>query len=350
MRGAAQGASTTLVTAQWATTRVPYLAMLFTAGTSTVDFSTDSGTYGDRILGIDHREEAYNDYAYIILEDHDRIVPDLTGYWTEIGYGLTTSGGKEHAHTARLWVKHQQYIWLRNHYTVLLELEGMWARMGELPIDVKCDKSAGDPPLFYDSSTTRTPWALLDNFVEGQTAADIIPFVITLDEDDGIINANNINFEVNSNPNDQEYLIQVVKALMNMTQSYLVLKPANSISVVYPAGTTTPDVIYYRDATPQYTSFVERQSLIIPNQAHVYTVADTAIVGEYSDTAQIAKYENTMVYAYDSLGSLDSEAKADTRAEAIIKRGDIQATNGRIVVRHDCRVELYDRISVVTSG
>jgi hypothetical protein len=136
----ARSISETYRAAQQAPNKTPYFKLVFTSkdGGTTVDLSTD-GTYGNRILLIDHTEEPYNDFATIIFRNNDRALPsNLKGYWVEIGYGYVTGAGNEYLGDgtnepapARLWVKHQQTVSAAGKLWELLELEGMWALLRE---------------------------------------------------------------------------------------------------------------------------------------------------------------------------------------------------------------------------
>ena len=73
--------SPTFLAAQQAASNTPYYKLVFTSkdGGTTVDLSTDSATYGNRILLIDHVEEPYNDFATIIFRNVDRLIPSVKG-------------------------------------------------------------------------------------------------------------------------------------------------------------------------------------------------------------------------------------------------------------------------------
>ena len=157
--------SATYIAAQQAASNTPYYKLLFTSksGGTTVDLSTDSATYGNRILLIDHTEEPYDDFATIILRNHDRSIPtNLKGYWVEIGYGYTTGAGNEYLGDGtnegappRLWVKHQQTISAGGKLWELLELEGMWSKLRETLIRL------GNPPFYTISYTDDTIYDII---------------------------------------------------------------------------------------------------------------------------------------------------------------------------------------------
>ena len=75
----ARSLSATYLAAQQSANKTPYFKLLFKHGATTKNLSTD-GTYGNRILLIDHTEEPYNDFATIIFRNNDRDLPtDLKG-------------------------------------------------------------------------------------------------------------------------------------------------------------------------------------------------------------------------------------------------------------------------------
>jgi hypothetical protein len=382
MRGVSDGATTTLVAEQWNVTRIPYFKMTFTSkdGGTTYDFSTDSVAYGDRIEGIDHREEQYNGYAYITLNNYDGTIPDMKGYWVEIGYGLTTGSGNEYTLTPRLWVKHQNYVYGRSKDICILELEDTWARFGEIPVD---NITYFSKPYFYNVFGSFTILELLQLIISGETAPDttskILQANITLDASDGIIDVSTPLFFINERGSywitkttnyQYETLLEVVTRLLNDTACYIRLKPSNTILIVYPGGSTTPDITYYKSTSPQYTSFVEKSSLVTPNTVRVYANAyivdewedrqgnihyeyeydpagepEKLITGEYVNTTETAKYEEVLEMVQRP--EITTQAYADTVAQAIGQHRQPTGAAGRVVVRHDCRVELYDRIAII---
>lgn len=345
------GTMSVLVTAQTAATRTPYQKMLFTdvAGTVTVDLSTTSATFPNRILSIDHREESWNDAAYVVLDDHDRTIPDLRGYWTEIGYGLTIAASAAYALTPRLWVKHQEIVWARSQYTTVLELEGMWARLNEMAICSTVANSAGTynpagsilpmPPYASGSTVYQAMSSLMNGWgltLAGTSAA----------EDDSVYNANTMDFYINLSPNETRG--QVVRGLMSLTYNYLLAQTALTFKGVYTANTVV-DYTYYRDTAPQYYSFVERQNTIAPNKSYVFANKDAAenytILASTTDAAGTAQYLLTPTYGVAP--SVASSAEAVVRAQVYLSKLLAQATAGRVVVQHDSQIEMYDRIRVI---
>ena len=46
---------------------------------------------------------------------------------------------------------------------------------------------------------------------------------------------------------------------------------------------------------------------------------------------------------------IDNQADADNRAAAILQRWRAEWVGGRLIIPHDCQMELYDRLSITDS-
>jgi len=333
--------SDTLKAAQYAASNTPYIHLLFTSadGDPTYDYSSD--LEGRRILLINHQEEAYNDYASIVLRNNDRTIPDLKGYWTEIGYGYVADGN-EYSSTARLWVKHQQEISVQGKMVVLLELEGMWAKLKEMPARV------GNPPYYIDDDSTllaKTVYECLEIVLETHTGMTLS----ALTEDDGIMDTYQPNMEVNEQP--FESYGGLLYRLLSMTKSYLRARANLTWEVKFPQASDPPDLNYFSYHAPYFYEYMERLNVLIPNHVYVFANSGTdglwtdILVGEASDTAEIALYADIikMVIA----GLIDDQDDADNRAAAVLTRARMEVLAGRLYAPHDCRVELYDRVRVL---
>lgn len=341
----ARSISGTLDTAQQAASRVPYIYLLFTSsdGGTTHNYSVDQK--GRRILSVDHREEAYNDYAVIVLRNNDRTVPDLTGYWTEIGYGdYSSGGGNEYELTPRLWVKNQQTVSAGGQLYDILELEGMWAQLREELYRV------GTPPYYIQTTED-------GDFGSSPTAFDIMGLIMTeigftlnaLVEDDGIINTYTPTFSVNDT-RPFEYGAGILYRLIKMTKSYL--KPLKSLEfeIKYPQASDAVDLTYYSDAAYYFYKYIERLKLLIPNHIIAYGNVGSDglwtdyITGEALDQTQIDKYKD--VTDLEIAPEVTTQTDIDNRASALLTRFGSEVLGGFMVAPHDCRLELYDRIAI----
>jgi hypothetical protein len=327
--------SSTLATAQSAASRTPYIHLLFTSpdGLTTYDYSSDQQSR--RILMIDHREDSTFDRADIVLRNNDRTVPELQGYWTEIGYGDVTGSGNEYSATPRLWVKQQQTVSAGGKLFSWLVLEGMWAHMREDKIML------GSPPYYSETRTGQTVYAVIQE-VLSEAGYTLKP----LAESDGIIDVFTPELYINNQP--FESFAEVVDTLIRMTKCYLRPKPNNEFEVVYPQSTDTEDLVVYSSQSPYFLSYEESRNLLIPN--HIYVVAnqsedgswDSYVIGEASDADEIAKYKDIRDIAVAA--TITNETDADTRATVILARAKAETLAAKILMPHDCRIELFDNV------
>jgi hypothetical protein len=329
--------------AQQSASRTPYIYLLFTnlAGTTTVDMSTNSAAYGDRIILVDHYEEPYNDYATIVFRDPDEELPSLLGYWVEIGYGDTSVlGGNEYEKTPRLWVKRQQTIYAGGQRLVMLGLEGMWAKLRDWMIRL------GSADAFYRKDyTTDTIYDIISALM---TEAGIT--LNALVQDDGIIDSFMPAFSINQTPFEDAR--SLIYSLIKMSKSYLRALTGLQFEVRYPQPSDTTDETYTRDTGYRYYSYTKIDELTIPN--HLIILANLNettnlfdIVGDYDegkDTDSIAAISDVyyMIIAYD----ITTVGDATDRVDAIMTRLKAEKMYGKLVTPHDCRVELYDKVEV----
>jgi len=340
--------SGTLNTAQLMSTpyRTPYIHMLFTSydGNTTYDFSTDSAAYGNRILLIDHYEQSYNDYATVILKNHDKLLTtlDLRGYWVEIGYGDTTGGGNEYAATPRLWVKSQQLISLAGNLLMVLTLEGMWSKLSETLFRV------GSPPFFTTTYTAETVYAILSALLtEAGFTLNALGGV-----DDGIINSYTPNFTINDFQRFESGA-EILYRLIKMTYCYLRPLVSLEFKVVHPQAADAVDITYHNYKAPYFYEYAEYLNLVVPNVIYLFanagadglwtgilaaTATDTDSQGMYGDVPTI-----------ELAPEITGQSEADNRAAVILARLKNESMAGVLIVPHDCRVELYDRIQVKDS-
>lgn len=342
--------SPTLRDAQESASATPYIKLLFT--------SKDGGTTYDhsaRILQLEHHEEAYRDWADIILRNDDLAIEDLTGYWTQVGYGFTTgfntaepngdNAGNEYSYTPRLWVKSQMEVSAEGQLQVILHLEGMWAVMAENFVRI------GTPPFYDDTPyTTSTIYAIVDALLTEISTAE---YTFALDalgtQDDGIINTYTPYFEFNEGPR-YDNVLDLVEVLMAMTKCYLRPESGLEFKVVYPQTTDSVDRTYYSWQTHYFYEYTESINLLIPNHIYIYydeanDWAETA--GEAEDTIHQDRYME--VIALYRAGEITNLTDANNRAAAILAKAKAEILSGRLIVPHDCGLELYDRVVVLDS-
>lgn len=348
--------SDTFKAAQQAATNSPYCKLVFTskdAGT-TVDMSTDSSAYGNRILLIDHTEEPYDDFATIIFRNHDRTIPSMKGYWTEVGYGYNTGtvespnyeylgDGTNEPAPPRLWIKHQQTVSSGGKLWEVLELEGMWAKLREQPIRL------GDPPLYTKSYTTDTIYTII-----GYILAELSMSLAALAEDDSIINDFQPQFDIDTQP--FEYAASLIYRLLNMTASYLKALDDLEFEIKYPQSSDAVDLTFYSDQAPYFHEYVERDNVLVPNHFLVYgNEGDDGLWLNYISSASPYGVDAAEIAAYDEIyrivlaGALTSQSDVNGRAASLLARAKFEAMAGRMYAPHDARLELYDRIEIYDS-
>lgn len=344
----ARSLSATYEAAQEAASKTPYFKLLFhpTAGGDNVDLSSDSSAYGNRIIYIDSVEEPYNDYATIIFRNADRDIPQLLGYWIEIGWGYETGAGKEYLGDGtnepappRLWVKHQQTISAGGKLWELLELEGMWTLLRETLIRV------GSPPYYTASYTTDTIYDII-GYVLGEV--DPAMTLAALAEDDGIIDDLQPQFDINAIP--FEYADALIYRLLNMTASYL--KPLDDLEweIKYPQDDDAVDWTFYSNEAPYFYEYAERTNVLIPN--HVYVFGNEGsdglwtnyITGEAEDSDEIDSYSDIIKVV--TAGTLTVQADVDNRAAALLTRAKFEQLAGRLLAPHHGGVEMYDKLLI----
>ncbi|KKN72612.1 hypothetical protein LCGC14_0408540 [marine sediment metagenome] len=350
----ARSLSATYLAAQQAATNTPYCKLLFTSksGGTTVDLSTDSSAYSNRILLIDHTEESYDDFATIILRNVERDIPSVKGYWIEIGYGYTTGAGNEYLGDGtnepappRLWVKHQQTISAGGKLWEVLELEGMWAKLRETLIRL------GNPPLYTKGYTTDTIFTILGLIIAECKGSGVAMALNALVEDDGIIDTLQPQFDINAQP--FEYAAPLLYRLLYMTASYLKALDDLEFEIKYPQSSDAVDLTFYSDQVPYFHEYLERENTLIPNHFLVYGNAGSdRLWSNYLVSASPNGVDQAEIDAYDDIykiilaGSLTTQTNVNSRAASMLARAKFEAMAGRMYAPHEARLEMYDRIEI----
>lgn len=329
--------SPSLKAAQEATSGTPYVRLAFCT------LGGDFHDYTDRKKLVEHHEEPYNDYATILLDNSDREVVDLTGYYVDILYGHNGTG----VAAARLWVKSQADISMEGKLTTVLSLEGAWSLMGEQLLRV------GSPPLYSDQPyLASTVYNILRILIEEELVA-ATGFSFSLSslgyQDDGIIN----DFIPQFSPNQVAFddFNTLIQTLMAMTKCYLRAKAGIDFEVVYPQSSDDVDETYYSYQAHFFFEYTEMKNIVIPNHIIVFCnqqeegwVAELIITGEAQDSSQINKYME--VIGLFTAPTITSQGDANDRADAILSKLEAEVLAGRLVIPHDCSVELYDRVEI----
>jgi len=354
--------SAALIAKQKVASVVPYVKFKLT--------SADGGTtydYPTRVLTLEHHEEPYNEFATVVLDNHDRdVADDLRGYWVQVAYGYITgnavadvegaeSAGNnstaEYSYTPRLWVKSQQELTSPGNVKTILELEGMWNVLREIQWVSAAD---GPPSFYFNEYTTDTVMAIISSLL-----GDI---GFSLDaigtQSDGIIDVDTPIFQINGADAVEVFddYATIIYRLLTITKCYLRSKTGLAFKIIYPQVADAVDETYYSDKQYIFSEYLERKKLLIPNHIYVlwgdpggglgwpYWDWTAGHAGEAADTTEIAMYKDCA--GVITAGELTTEAAADVRASAKLTRLKSEQLGGHLVTRHDCGVELYDRVEI----
>jgi hypothetical protein len=340
--------SSTLETAEKAVSSTPYVRVRIDG----TNYSSNTG----KLLGVQHREEPYHAEADIILKNNDRALDDvdLRGEFLEIAYGRVTSTGNEYPSggndaTSGLYVK-SQFIYSQEGKSIcVLHCEGLWDVLRE-----KRPIILADPPS-YDVTYNRD-----------KTVYQIISLLVSScdydlealgDQDDGIINDFKPYFQINYFP--YEDVASLVYPLISMTKCFLRAVESKKFKVVYPQESDDVDETYYSNQARFFYNYVESVNELVPNGVVVYGnqsleengLPDTGswkteVHGEAKDQVAIDRYDaGEILWDYAEPYVL-TETDCTNRAEAILSKFKAEMLSGRLVIPHDCRVELYDRVAI----
>lgn len=325
----------TQLAAQVAASNTPYIRIYI----NSVDYSS-------RLLALEHHEEAYRDRAIIVLRNDDLALSDVdfTGQQFKIGYGHVTAASDEYSETADLWVKNQQFTSSPGQQVCLLYAEGMWMRLREQR--VMAGVTGSEP--FYDNlfNATHTIYALIELVIENAMSWTLTALGT---QDDSIIDTFKPVFDINQMP--YESGASILYRLIWMTKCYLRAKAGTTFQVIYPQTSDTVNETYYSDQAHYFMEYTEKVNLLIPNSIAVMCNSgvdglwSSIITGTAEDATEIAKYAEILQLFLAA--SITDQDDANARAAAILTRIKAETLAGRLVVPHDARVELYDKVSVV---
>ena len=339
---------------QQQSSRDAYFSLIFTSkdGLTTYDFSTDSAVYPDRILLIDHTEEPYNDYAYIMLRNDNRDIPDLKGYWVEIGYGDYYSGTAYHSHVGRLWVKEQRIISAPGRLYTLLVLTGVWELFKEQP------GLAGTALSGYTDAGA-TVWngmAIFWIISEIAQGVEDVTGYVTVTQYEGTDFDQGMFYYY---PGAEIDIIpwanasELIQKLLSWTKCFIRIREGFTLDVVYPKDTDVAVKTFYNNQVPKFIEYTDSDNVLVPNRIIVYynqisdnpeTWPDPIPMAESLDTASIAAYME--VPKHFKVGIISSSSDAQIRADAILMKSKYQMVQGQLIMPHDASLELYDLIAI----
>ena len=362
--------SAALLAAQQADNRVPAIRVLI----NSVDYSS-------RLLFVEHHEEPHRDYTTIVLDNADRGLDsvatastNLLGHRFRIAYGYVTGNvvaepngdgaTKEYVDSADLWVKGQQMISKEGQLFCVLFCEGQWTYLREqhvmampaatsieitAPSKVKAEIEGGNADTPYFAAVferTKTVYELIELIIEGAFSWTLNA---TPSPDDGILN----DFRPVKSIEEHPYASVLLRELIQMTKCYLRPKANLIWEIIFPQESDAADETYYSSQSPYFLEYAENISLVIPNRIVIFAGNENnetpwptpVIVGDTG--AYSGSYVE--VLEPDVAPTIMSQTDADNRAAAILTRYNSERQSGYIVIHHDARVELYDKVEALDS-
>lgn len=206
-----------LTTAQTAATGIPYLRLHFEKGSGgATTYTHTTADSPNKIKALRHVEEPYNNYAILVLENSDGLLPDLFGYYCTVGYGYNTASGNKYSNAAPLWVKKQFHTSKMGSTDRIIYLEGAWNLLQEMK-DIGSLLGATQPP-YYEVDYTATAYTIYDIIEQVLRAATFGLYPLG-GEDDSIIDTLQPDFVVNGVP--FEDAATVIYRLMNMSKCFI---------------------------------------------------------------------------------------------------------------------------------
>ncbi|KKK75403.1 hypothetical protein LCGC14_2874070, partial [marine sediment metagenome] len=345
----------------------PYIPLVFhdKNDNNTRDYSLTTDAT-NRIMDIQHHEKMYDGYAFIVLRNNDRTIPDLRGWWVEIGYGADTSNfggsGNESEKTARLWVTNQQSFSAPGVVVTHLILEDIWRRWARLEVIFR-----GVAPYFQynlDGSISgwedTTPYGILEWLIETNLAqfdlagsrAEMAGTLDALgDQDDGIINTQTPYFPIHKNY--IETGLEIAQRALGLTKCYLRTRKSINFEVRYPQASDAVDAIYYSDQVPYFHEYVETESVLVPN--YVLIFGNAGEDGLWTDfiwaqTPESLRGDNEeLVSIVVAMPFVTDQGELETYRDAYIHRLQNRRVAGRLIIRHDPRLEIHDKLMIFDS-
>lgn len=231
-----------LTAAQKATSNTPYITVTLVngyGGGSTYTYATNDSP--NRIKLIKHVEEPYTSRATIVLDNFDRSIPELFGYFCTISYGFVTSSGNKSSDAPPLWVKRQVHNSFEGSLDNILYLEGQWDMLSEMQ-DIGSLLGAPSAP-YYEINYAGQAYEIFDIIEQIITSAGFTMQALG-GEDDSIINTLQPDFVVNSVP--FEDVARVIYRLLNMTKVFCRAEAsgAGAFRIKYPSGYSSYDYEY----------------------------------------------------------------------------------------------------------
>jgi len=355
---------------------------------ATYDYSFDPTVTTNRMLDLVWEIRPYGKLeglsATIILRNEDHAVPDITGYYVDLNFGLNTSSGLKYANTPwpRLWVYSYDSISAQGQKYVQLELVDIWQLMGMTDSNgMPCFPAIfGSAPHFQADDgdlvpgslfTGLTIWEILDWVKDYLTTVTGYTFDLDAvgDQDDGIISATvPVDAETSESiiyPNRNEAFQTLTSFFADIMQhtNCRLRDVGNSagdgvlhFKVIYPQEDDPVNEQYSSDGSEGLVFFEahDKKTLLIPNLVRVYGgEQDDGTFSYDGDDYAEEDFETPPTYngrlfkmpAYFKGEGLGSDAACTSLAATIRNNAQSQTQSGRITIPFDPRVELFDKVS-----
>lgn len=352
--------SAPLLAAQKGATCTPYVTITMAVGkgggTSYTYATTDSPS---RLKSVKLVENPYSDSAIIVLRNNDKsITTNFLGMYTTVTFGYNIGGTPtvpDELGPAPMWVKRQFQLSRGGDTDIVLYLQGCWSMLSER-FDI--GSLLGGTRPYYEVDYSASADHVYD-VISAVIVAAGFSMVALGTHDDGIVESLQPDYVVNSVPFDSYYV--VLYRLLDMTRLFGRFERSAGADLaqfrlLYPYSYSDFHRTFTSDQTGsdyQFKNFEWTDHLL--NPTHVWVVAhrvNTADgvwndgdidVGEYSMATENSYPD---IVQYHIAETLDSEVKADARAKVIAIRQWMEESLGRIVVQHDCGLELYDYVKI----
>lgn len=378
----------------------PAIRCIFTSrdGLTSHDYSFDPTLTNNRLVHLEMTELVNgDDGAVIMLKNHDRSVPDLRGYWVDLGRGLRTSAGNQWAEAdgavcQRLWVTRREnttgsYRGI-NDLNAIYKLQGVWGAILDRQL-----VRIGTAPYYQDENGAlhgKTIYGVLEYLIETALTTQT-GFTFTLDalgtQDDGLINSL-IPFPASGDdlralnpeaPVTFDTYGGLIMQLLSMTGCHLRAKAGLAFQIIYPQSSDAVSEEYYSTQSGSNDFYYEAdiaelmmagQESQVAGQAvqagnHIELIGSdtfsgppsTSVIGHWYDpdhysgasvTDHPQTYDGTFmpVLYSEHDDSLTTVAACQNRAKALGERLKELLVGGRLIIPVDARVEVLDRVQV----
>jgi hypothetical protein len=319
-----------LASLQGALARTPAVLVNFISNDGLSSFEASG-----RILELEHYEYEDEGFARITLDNRDRDVPDLRGYHVEIEYGDVIDGEPDTVPTPRLWVMRQKTVSKPGYLYTQLYLEDGWEDLGDMQALLPDNAGLPDFLKVYDRDTTIYNILAEILAVEGGLNQYTL---LPIETSDGVIDVCQPAFEVKGG---KEYRREAIKRLMTMTKCRLRMKMGLEVEIAYPQESDPAVVTYYSSMPPYFHELEWGVNECVPNTVYVY---GEGVMGFAQDAESAARVGEKPARLNDT--RIHSQEEADARAEVILSKAKNKTQTARLLVPHDCRIELWDKVEV----